>query len=64
MDKFPLIGGTGITPESLKMSVMLDIRYNLAKPLLSGKTIIIVKYYYGFPIYVHYYNLGRKWRNI
>lgn len=37
---------------------------NSAIPLLFGKTIIIDKYYCGFPIYVHYYNLGRKWKNI
>ncbi len=43
MDKFPQIGD-GITPDSSKMRVLLGIRYNLAKPLLFGKsTNCIVK---------------------
>ena len=37
MDKFRQIGGMGITPESLKIRVLLDKRYNPAKPILFGK---------------------------
>ena len=37
MDKFPQIGGTGITPESLKTRVLSGKRYNLAEPILFGK---------------------------
>ena len=30
-----------ITPESLKMRVLLEIRYNLAKPLISAKVYTV-----------------------
>ena len=52
-----------MTQDSLKVRVLLDIRYNSAIPVLFGKAISIDNNYCGFLLYVHYYNLGRKWRN-
>lgn len=38
MDKFPRIGGDGVTPDSLKVRVLPDNINNLTKPLLFDKS--------------------------
>lgn len=38
------LGGDGVTPDSSKMRGLLDIRYNLAKPILHGESKKLLKH--------------------